>query len=55
MPLRHCPKCDSEHYRSDTTPWKCEECGMVLTDKHNVNERGKKDADHGLCRNGEGF
>ena len=30
---RQCPNCDSSWYSAVTSPWHCQECGVLLTEE----------------------
>jgi len=51
MIRRQCPECGKDWYSADTAQWICQDCGMVLDDKHKRPlERGDGDEDTGCLR-----
>ena len=33
MTHRHCPRCKSDWYSASSKHWRCETCGMMLTEQ----------------------
>lgn len=48
LPMRKCPVCGLIRYSAYTEPWKCEACGAMVTEKHNIVER--RDDDEGSIK-----
>jgi uncharacterized Zn finger protein (UPF0148 family) len=36
MVKRKCPKCDTVRYSAVTSPWRCPNCGMILTSEFDL-------------------